>query len=59
VYGVYVTAAKHEALGDQQIAGLIMWIPVGLLLTLMGIGLFAVWLFEAKRREMADLPPTI
>jgi putative membrane protein len=59
LYGVYVTAAKHEALGDQQIAGLIMWIPVGLLLTLMGIGLFAVWLFEAKRREMADLPPTI
>jgi putative membrane protein len=51
LYGVYATPGHHDPLGDQQIAGLIMWIPAGLLLTLIGVGLFAAWLGEAERRS--------
>jgi putative membrane protein len=54
LYGLYSgTAAAHgaDALGDQQVAGLLMWIPAGLVLTMLGIGLFAAWLGEAERRS--------
>lgn len=37
----------HE---DQQLAGLIMWVPAGLLLALLSLGLFVAWLGEAGRR---------
>jgi putative membrane protein len=37
-------------LEDQQLAGLIMWIPAGALLTAFGLALFAVWMGEARRR---------
>ena len=40
-----------DPLQDQQIAGLIMWVPAGFIMTLLGIGLFAAWLGEAQRRE--------
>jgi putative membrane protein len=53
LYGVYATPGHHNPLGDQQIAGLVMWIPAGLLLTLIGVGLFAAWLGEAERRSQA------
>jgi putative membrane protein len=54
LYALYSgTAAAHgaDALGDQQVAGLLMWIPAGLVLTILGIGLFAAWLGEAERRS--------
>lgn len=38
---------------DQQLAGLLMWIPAGILLTLFGLALFAAWLGEAERRVQA------
>lgn len=45
-------AAHHlDALGDQQIAGLLMWIPAGIVLTGTGLALFAAWLGEAQRRS--------
>lgn len=50
LYGVYATPGHADPLGDQQIAGLVMWIPAGLLLTMIGVGLFAAWLGEAERR---------
>jgi cytochrome c oxidase assembly factor CtaG len=50
VYGVYATPEHIDPLGDQQLAGLVMWIPAGLLLTMIGVGLFAAWLGEAERR---------
>jgi putative membrane protein len=50
LYGVYATPGHLDPLGDQQLAGLVMWIPAGLLLTVMGVGLFAAWLGEAERR---------
>jgi putative membrane protein len=47
------TSMAHgvDPLQDQQIAGLIMWVPAGFIMTLLGIGLFAAWLGEAQRRE--------
>jgi putative membrane protein len=50
LYGVYATPGHQDPLGDQQLAGLVMWIPAGLLLTMMGVGLFAAWLGESERR---------
>lgn len=40
-----------DPLADQQLAGLIMWIPAGVLLTVLALGLFAAWLGEAERRD--------
>lgn len=39
-----------DPLVDQQLAGLIMWIPAGLLFLVLGLGLFAAWMGEASRR---------
>jgi putative membrane protein len=33
-----------SALQDQQLGGVIMWIPAGVLLTVYGLGAFALWL---------------
>ena len=48
----YPTYAAHtpHALEDQQLAGLIMWIPAGVIFTLIGLALFAAWLGESERR---------
>jgi putative membrane protein len=54
LYPVYATPAAArgvDILEDQQLAGLIMWIPAGIVLTLFGLGLFAAWLGEAERRN--------
>jgi putative membrane protein len=53
LYGVYATPGHLDPVGDQQVAGLVMWIPAGLLLTMIGVGLFAAWLGEAERRSQA------
>jgi putative membrane protein len=37
-------------LEDQQLAGLIMWIPSGMVFVVIGLGLFAAWLGETRRR---------
>ena len=53
LYSVYINVpgmTAETALADQQVAGLVMWIPAGILLTLVGIALFAAWLGEAERR---------
>jgi len=49
LYSVYAERAP-DPLADQQLAGLVMWVPAGLVLTLTGIALFAAWLGEAERR---------
>jgi len=41
------------ALGDQQLAGLLMWIPMDLELFAVAAALFAVWLLEMDRRQRA------
>jgi len=37
-------------LQDQQLGGVIMWVPSGVVLILIGIALFAKWLRESDRR---------
>jgi putative membrane protein len=37
-------------LSDQELAGLIMWIPSGFILTALALALFAAWLGELERR---------
>jgi putative membrane protein len=53
IYPLY--AERSEALGvsaleDQQLAGLIMWIPFSLTFLIVGLALFAAWLGESDRR---------
>ena len=44
-------AALHvDALADQQLAGLLMWIPASVVFIALGLALFAGWLGEAERR---------
>src|SRR5678815_3220636 len=53
IYSVYADSpgSSHDAaLADQQVAGLVMWIPAALVLTFVGIALFAAWLGESERR---------
>jgi putative membrane protein len=39
-----------SALQDQQLGGLIMWVPAGLVYIVIGLWLFAGWLRESDRR---------
>jgi putative membrane protein len=53
LYPIYATTTARwgfSALDDQQLAGLIMWIPAGVLLTIAAVGLMVGWLAEAERR---------
>jgi putative membrane protein len=44
-------AERHvDPLADQQLAGLLMWIPFGVILILLGLALFSAWLGESERR---------
>jgi putative membrane protein len=53
VYPTYVATGRAwgvPPLEDQQLAGLLMWIPAGLVFILVALGLVAAWLGEASRR---------
>jgi putative membrane protein len=41
-------------LEDQQLGGLIMWIPAGLVYIVTGLALFAGWLRESERRAVTS-----
>jgi putative membrane protein len=46
------TAAWHlSPLEDQQLGGLIMWIPSGIVFLVVGLAMFAAWLGESERRQ--------
>jgi putative membrane protein len=52
-YPIYAERTSRwglSALEDQQLAGLLMWVPAGLVFLLLGLALFAAWLGEAERR---------
>jgi cytochrome c oxidase assembly factor CtaG len=52
-YPTYAETAPQWGLTpieDQQLGGLIMWIPAGLVYVAVGLALFAAWLSEADRR---------
>jgi cytochrome c2 len=43
-------AWQVDPLADQQLAGLLMWIPAGVIFIVFGLALLAAWLGEAERR---------
>ncbi len=52
-YAVYrdrAAMAGVDPVIDQQLAGLYMWIPAGVVLTLCGLALLMAWISEAERR---------
>jgi cytochrome c oxidase assembly factor CtaG len=51
-YAPYLThhPAGLTPLEDQQLAGLLMWVPAGLIVAAGGLVLFAAWLRESDRR---------
>jgi putative membrane protein len=54
LYGTHAAraaAADVLPLEDQQLAGLIMWIPAGVLLAVGALAMFAAWLGEVARRN--------
>jgi len=51
-YPLYVArAGASDPLVDQQLAGLIMWVPAGIVMMLFALAMFAAWLGEAERRR--------
>jgi len=60
-YAGLTTSWGLTPLEDQQLGGLIMWIPAGLVYVIAGLALFAGWLREADlratRRERLELAP--
>ena len=57
-YAPYSTGHQTglSPLEDQQLAGLLMWIPAGLLFVVGGLALFAAWLRESDRRTRFKPP---
>jgi cytochrome c oxidase assembly factor CtaG len=49
-YGAAASAWHVDALQDQQLAGLLMWVPSGVIFIVLGLALLAAWLGEAERR---------
>jgi cytochrome c oxidase assembly factor CtaG len=56
-YPTYALTAPKWGLSpvdDQQLGGLIMWVPAGLVYTAVGLALFAAWVRESGHRADAD-----
>jgi cytochrome c oxidase assembly factor CtaG/cytochrome c2 len=57
MYPLYVERAAAlgiDAVTDQQLAGLYMWVPAGVVLTVFGLALFMAWLAESDRSQRAQ-----
>jgi putative membrane protein len=57
-YPAYASTAPAWGLTpieDQQIGGLIMWVPAGLLYMVAGLAMFAAWIRHSERRTAAWL----
>lgn len=49
-YPTHALRTGAGALEDQQLAGIVMWIPFGVIFVIIGLALFAAWLGEAEKR---------
>jgi cytochrome c oxidase assembly factor CtaG len=56
LYRTRAAAAGVDPLEDQQLAGLLMWVPFGIVFVVVGLALFAAWLGEAERRVALTRP---
>jgi cytochrome c2 len=54
VFGKRIWYPSYTSIDDQQLAGLIMWIPSGVIFIVAGLALFAAWLGESERRARAS-----
>lgn len=54
IYSNTTTRWGLSPLEDQQLGGLIMWIPAGVVYIVAGLILFAAWLRESERRVVAS-----
>ena len=59
LYGERARAWGLTPLEDQQLAGLIMWVPAGVLFMVIGLALFAAWLGESERRLRYSRVPAL
>jgi cytochrome c oxidase assembly factor CtaG/cytochrome c2 len=53
LYPLYAARAKHlhiDPLQDQQLGGLLMWVPCGVVFAVAGLAMFAAWMGESERR---------
>ena len=51
-YPLYAArAGGSDPLVDQQLGGVLMWVPSGIVMMVLALGLFAAWLGEAERRR--------
>ena len=50
IYRERSSSAGIDPVVDQQLAGLYMWVPSGIVLTLFGLALILAWLSESDRR---------
>jgi cytochrome c oxidase assembly factor CtaG len=55
-YPVYVVHSSAGALGDQQMAGVVMWAVGGLASVIAAAVLFGTWLAEIDRRHPPGEP---
>jgi putative membrane protein len=49
-YGDVAAGWNIDAVEDQQLAGLLMWVPSGVIFIVIGLALLAAWLGESERR---------
>jgi putative membrane protein len=55
-YPRYAAIAQNwhtDAFADQQLAGVIMWVPSGVVFIVFGLALLSAWLGESERRALA------
>lgn len=59
IYSGRTNAWGMSPLEDQQLGGLIMWVPSGVVFLVIGLWLFARWLQESERRVQLSSVATI
>ena len=51
IYAGRTTPWQLSPMEDQQLGGLIMWIPCGIVFVVVALAMFAAWLGESERRQ--------
>jgi hypothetical protein len=59
IYARSTSAWGLSPIEDQQLAGLIMWIPAGVIFAGVGLAFFAAWLNESGRRARFNADPPL
>ncbi|MGH9457363.1 MAG: cytochrome c oxidase assembly protein [Thermoanaerobaculia bacterium] len=54
LYDARTRAVGLDPLQDQQLAGLIMWVPAGIILIIAGLAFFAAWLGAMEARHASN-----